>query len=84
MSIIARTERRSGLTPIPTPHPLITIACLAALAGMLYWGYKTDFQEPGIWLSLAVSVLVISFCEMSRRRRTTRPPVLITRPVLDL
>ena len=77
---------RTTLKPLAIAHPVVILASYAVIAGLLYWAYRTDFQQPDIWISLPVVTLIMIIGDASRRKRArrgrTRPAV--HKPVLDI
>ena len=61
-----------GLKPIVIAHPVVIAVCLLTIAGMLYWAYRTDLQDPSLWVSSSVALFVVFISEYSRRRRASR------------
>jgi len=63
---------RTQTKRIVVPHPLLMAGSWAVIAGLVYWGFKTDFHQPNFWLCLPVSLLIVTFGLQSSRKRAGR------------
>jgi hypothetical protein len=78
--------RERGLKRIPIAHPAVMVGGWAALATMLYWGFRTGLQGPSLWLGSSVALLATLFGTLSYRHRAKAHPPRpeSTGPVLDI
>jgi divalent metal cation (Fe/Co/Zn/Cd) transporter len=72
MSVNSSNAVRPTLKPMPIAHPLVIVISLSVIAGMLYWGFKTDFQQPDPWLAFSVSLMILFVGHASYRRASKR------------
>jgi len=55
-----------SLKPIPTAHPLLTVASLILLAVLFFSNVPAE-------IGLCAGISIAAICEWSRRRRSTAP-----------
>jgi hypothetical protein len=72
MSVHSAHTRRAALKRIPIAHPLVIVASLSVIGAMLYWGFKTNFEQPDPWVGMSVSLMVVSVGTASYYRASKR------------